>query len=54
MSGQAFVDQLKKKFGDGIVGANLEAIDPWIEVTPQALPEVCTFLRDDDHCSSTC
>ncbi|NIS82931.1 MAG: NADH-quinone oxidoreductase subunit C, partial [Anaerolineales bacterium] len=26
---------------------NLEAIDPWIEVAPDALLEVCTFLRDD-------
>lgn len=46
-NGQAFLDQLKKKFGAGITGANLEAIDPWIEVSPDALVDVCTYLRDD-------
>lgn len=47
MSGKGFLDQLKSKFGDKITGANLEAIDPWIEVAPLGLVEVCTFLRDD-------
>ncbi len=47
MAGQSFVDQLQARFGDGIAGANLEGIDPWIEVAPDALPEVCTFLRDE-------
>ncbi len=40
-------DSLKKKFGDLIVGANLENIDPWIEVAPEGLVEVCQHLRDD-------
>ena len=47
MSGQAFVDQLKSKFGDHIAGANLDNIDPWIEVTAEGLVEVCTYLRDE-------
>lgn len=47
MSGETFVSELKKKFGDKISGQNLEAIDPWIEVTPDGLVEVCTHLRDD-------
>ena len=47
MSGTAFVDQLKAKFGDKITGANLENIDPWIEVTPDGLVEVCRYLRDE-------
>ncbi|HEX5443602.1 MAG TPA: NADH-quinone oxidoreductase subunit C [Pirellulales bacterium] len=47
MSGQAFLDRLKKQFGDQITGANLEAIDPWIEVAPDALVEVCSYLRDE-------
>jgi len=46
MSGQAFVDRLKQKFGDQIAGAHLEALDPWIEVTPAGLVGVCTYLRD--------
>jgi NADH-quinone oxidoreductase subunit C len=48
MSGTAFVDQLKKKFGDGIVATHLEAIDPWIEIAPTALTDVCTYLRDEE------
>ena len=47
MSGQEFVDRLKAKFGDAIKGANLEAIDPWIEIAPSGLLGVCEYLRDE-------
>ena len=47
MSGQSFLDRLKMKFGDAISGANLTAIDPWIEVVPARLVEVATFLKVD-------
>lgn len=47
MSGQAFLDRLKKQFGEGISGADLTAIDPWIEVLPAALVSVCQYLRDE-------
>lgn len=47
MSGTNFVDQLKARFGDKITGANLDALDPWIEVSPAGLVEVCTHLRDE-------
>lgn len=47
MNGQAFVDRLKKRFGAQISGANLEAIDPWIEVAPEGLVEVSRYLRDE-------
>ena len=47
MSGQAFLDRLKAKFGDTITGANFEALDPWIEVAPEGLPEVGRYLRDE-------
>jgi len=30
-----------------VVGANAEAIDPWIGVTPPGILQVCRFLRDD-------
>jgi NADH-quinone oxidoreductase subunit C len=46
-SGQTFFDSLSAKFGDLITGSNLTAIDPWIEVAPEGLVDVCTFLRDD-------
>ncbi|MCA9269308.1 MAG: NADH-quinone oxidoreductase subunit C [Planctomycetales bacterium] len=47
MSGQTFFDRLKKRFGDAICGSNFENVDPWIEVAPDGLLEVCTYLRDE-------
>jgi NADH-quinone oxidoreductase subunit C len=47
MSGQEFVDRLKAQFGEGVRGANLDAIDPWIEVAPESIVDVCTYLRDE-------
>jgi NADH-quinone oxidoreductase subunit C len=47
VSGEAFLDQLKQKFGETIRGANFENIDPWIEIAPEGLVEVCTYLRDE-------
>lgn len=48
MSGDTLVGQLQSRFGDKITGSNLEAMDPWIEVSPEGVIEVMTFLRDDD------
>ncbi len=42
-----FLERLKQRFGDKITGANLDAIDPWIEVSPEGLREVSLFLRDE-------
>ena len=47
MSGQEFIDRLKAQFGDKVVGGNFENVDPWIEVAPDGLVEVCTWLRDE-------
>ncbi len=47
MSGKSTLERLQKKFGDKITGSNLTAIDPWIEVAPDGLLDVCRFLRDD-------
>lgn len=47
MSGTAFLDRLKQRFGEAITGANVEAIDPWVEVAPSVLVEVCKYLRDE-------
>lgn len=47
MSGEAFINKLNAKFGDKVTGGNFDAIDPWVEVTPDGLVEVMTFLRDD-------
>jgi NADH-quinone oxidoreductase subunit C len=48
MSFQTILDQLKQRFGDGIASSDLEALDPWIEVAPASLVEVCRFLRDGE------
>lgn len=47
MPSEGLLDRLQAKFGAGITGANLEAIDPWIEVAPDALADVAKHLRDD-------
>jgi NADH-quinone oxidoreductase subunit C len=47
MRGETFVERLKGRFGSAITGAELTAIDPWIEVTPAGLPELCLYLRDE-------
>jgi NADH-quinone oxidoreductase subunit C len=46
MAGEQFLAELKKRFGDAITGHNLDAIDPWIEVSPDGLVEICEYLRD--------
>jgi NADH-quinone oxidoreductase subunit C len=48
MSGQNLVERLSQRFVDKVTGSNLEAIDPWIEVSPDGIVEVCEYLRDDD------
>ena len=47
MSGQSFIDRLQAEFGERIVGSNLEAMDPWVEVLPEALRDVCFYLKRD-------
>jgi len=47
MDTPAILEKLKQHFGPRITGSNLEAIDPWVEVAPGALPDVCRFLRDE-------
>jgi NADH-quinone oxidoreductase subunit C len=47
MRGKPFLDRLVGQFGDKITGHNLEAIDPWIEVAPEGLVEVCKYLKNE-------
>jgi NADH-quinone oxidoreductase subunit C len=37
--------KIEERFGDRVTGANLEAIDPWIEVAPSGLVDVCRYLK---------
>lgn len=47
MDASAILERLQRRFGDRITGSDSGAIDPWVAVTPGALPEVCRYLRDD-------
>ncbi len=41
------LERLRERFGPAITGGKLDAIDPWIEVSPASLEEVARYLRDD-------
>ncbi|MDX1963942.1 MAG: NADH-quinone oxidoreductase subunit C [Pirellulales bacterium] len=47
MRGTTFFDRLKNRFGEAITGANLDAIDPWIEVSPAGLVPLCLYLKSE-------
>ncbi len=47
MDFQAILDRLTERCGGWITGSNPEALDPWVEVSVEGLPEVCRLLRDD-------
>ena len=41
---------LVEQFGESkVTGIQSEAVDPWVEIAPEALVEVARFLRDDDR-----
>lgn len=39
--------QLVAKFAGKITGANLEALDPWVEIAPAAIVEIAQYLKND-------
>ena len=54
MDAKSILDEIGRDHATWIVGSDLAAIDPWIEVAPDGLPEVCRALRDcagaaDEH-----
>jgi NADH-quinone oxidoreductase subunit C len=44
--GPAFLEQLSAAVPDGVIGRNLEALDPWIEVAAERLVAVCRWLKE--------
>lgn len=48
MNAAEIQQKLVAKFGDRITGANLEAMDPWIEVAAPAIADVANFLKTDE------
>ena len=47
MTAEEIYDSLKAKFGDAVVEAKLDAMQPWIVVAPCRTKEIAFFLRDD-------
>ena len=47
MDAPSILKRLSERFGPQITGSHQEAIDPWVEVAPAALADVCRFLRDE-------
>jgi len=43
----AILERLQQRFDADVVASDLEAVDPWIEVTASGLVEVCRLLRDE-------
>jgi NADH-quinone oxidoreductase subunit C len=48
MTPQEIHDNLKAKFGDAIVEAKMEALQPWIRIAADRVREVAIFLRDEE------
>jgi NADH-quinone oxidoreductase subunit C len=47
MNAQDIHAELNRTLGTWLVTQDLEAIDPWIEIKPEGLIEVCRYLRDE-------
>ena len=46
MDAAGILAKLQERFGAAITGSNLLNLDPWIEVAPGSLADVCRCLRD--------
>ncbi|MBN2217366.1 MAG: NADH-quinone oxidoreductase subunit C, partial [Pirellulales bacterium] len=49
MNAQQIHDLLAKQIPSAVVGGEFEAVDPWIEIKADSLPEVARFLHDQDE-----
>lgn len=47
MDAKAIHEKLVARFGDKVVGAGLEALDPWVQIAPEAIAEVAAFVKAD-------
>ena len=45
MRGAGFVETLGNACPGAVVGSNLEALDPWIEIAPERIRDVCAWLK---------
>jgi NADH-quinone oxidoreductase subunit C len=44
---QAIYERLSQPFAPYLVGMNVEALDPWIEIKTEGLLEIARYLRDE-------
>lgn len=49
MTSDEIISRIESELSGKIQNKNTEAIDPYIEVAPENLMEVCQFLRDDEQ-----
>jgi NADH-quinone oxidoreductase subunit C len=49
MEAQSIYELIKAKFGDAILEAKLDVLQPFIVVAPQKTEEICFFLRDSQE-----
>ena len=45
MRGPGFLEQLDRALPGAVVGSRLDAVDPWIEIKPERLVDVCAWLK---------
>ena len=45
MRGPGFIDALEAALPGAVVGSRLDAVDPWLEIAPDRLVDVCQWLK---------
>ena len=45
MKGPSFAETVGSACPGAVVGSNLEALDPWLEIAPERIAEVCRWLK---------
>ena len=48
MTAQEIFDRLKNTFGDAIIDAKLDVVQPWIRIAPDKTKLICSFLHDEN------
>lgn len=54
MRAAEIVERLRARFDSAVISQDLEARDPWVRVAPEALREVCGYLRDTPELGFDC
>lgn len=54
MDANAIHQRLQAQFSAGVGAATLDVKDPWIEVQPSAIADICAFLKGDPDLAFDC